>query len=443
MQFGFSKQDITPRLGVELYGYSGYLNRYAKAVRDPLHARSMAVRQGTTTLVLVSCDLVFVTRPLTAEVRRRVHEATGIDQHHIMVHATHTHSGPCIQVDYQDAYDPAYMELLPRRIAKACIEAVGNLQPARLSHAEVPCEGMGVNRVYDAFNHGTAALVEGFLPDKPELTDTTCHVLKVDADGRMLGFLSYFGCHNVVGGPECTYIHGDYAGIATGLLERESPGSVGVFLQGAEGDVNTAGCCFGDDKVLNALDVMAGRYARAVRSGLSQAGPVDGDEVRAARKTVAFSREPANLAALKERLAEEEKPIDQPGASDADQDVRWAVLRSRALRDIIQRVERGEPFDDQTEVQGFRMGPVSLLAGPFEIFQAIKNEVVASARSPIPLVVGLANDEQGYAVDRTAAQDEADYAAKTVPLWKHTLPYRDVHGDLVGHLLDLDAQLNG
>jgi len=131
MEFGFSKQDITPRLGVELYGYSGYLNRYAKAVRDRLWARSMAVRQGETTLVLASCDLVFVTRALTAEVRRRVHEATGVAQSHIMVHATHTHSGPCVQVDYQNAYDPAYMAILPRRMADACIEAIDVERSAR------------------------------------------------------------------------------------------------------------------------------------------------------------------------------------------------------------------------------------------------------------------------------------------------------------------------
>ena len=100
-----------------------------------------------------------------------------------------------------------------------------------------------------------------------------------------------------MGGPECTYVHGDYAGIATGNLERENPGSVGVFLQGAEGDVNTAGCCFGDDMVLHALDVMAARYARAVRHGLAQATPTEGDTVRAVSETVVFSKEAADLVA--------------------------------------------------------------------------------------------------------------------------------------------------
>jgi hypothetical protein len=67
--------------------------------------------------------------------------------------------------------------------------------------------------------------------------------------------------------------------------------------------------------------------------------------------------------------------------------------------------------------------------------------VVANAQAPIPLVMSLTNDEQGYAVDRTAAQNESDYAARTVPLWKYTLPYADIHGELVEALLGLDRQL--
>ena len=442
MQIGFAKEDITPRIGVELYGYSGYLNRYATAVRDRLWARSMAARQGSTTVVLVSCDLVFIPRALASEVRRRVGSETGLSEANIMVHSTHTHSGPCVRVDYQNAYDPPFMALLGRRIARACVEAVANLRKAALFHSEVPCEGMGTNRVYDRFNYGDEALRDGFRPDKPELTDTACHVFRVESGTKVIGFLSYFGCHNVVGGPKSTYLHGDYAGIAGGLIERDMPGCVGLFLQGAEGDVNTAGCCFGNDEVLGALDIMAGRYARSVRNGLSDAKPVELDRLGAARKEVVFSRASVAPAEIRERLAAEERVLDDAAASDTDDAFRWAVLRSRALRSILERSERGESFEETTELQGFRIGPVSLLATPLEVFQAIKNDVVAAAKAPIPLVMSVTNDEQGYAPDHASAQDDSDYAAQTVPLWKHTLPYRNIHEELVRGLLELDSQLD-
>ncbi len=443
MQFGFGKRDITPRLGVELAGYSGYLNRYASAVRDRLHARAMAVSDGSRVAVVASCDLVFIPRHVTASVRRIVREKVGLDEAAVMVHATHTHSGPLMQVDYRNAYDPPYMELLPRRIAAACVEAVGALREAELLHARVPCEGMGTNRVYDKFNYGLEALREGFRPEKPELTDTACDVLKVVADGKVLGFVSYFGCHNVVGGGQCTYVSGDYAGIATGMLEREMPGAVGVFLQGAEGDVNSAGCCFGNDLVLRALDIMASRYARAVRAGLAAAQPVEAEGLAMERREVWFSRRQVPVEELRERLAAEEAVIEKPDVDDADQALRWAVLRSGSLRFILDRVERGVSFENVTELHGIRFGPVALLGAPLEIFQAIKNDIVSQARAPIALVMSCTNDEQGYAVDRTAANDEGDYAARTVPLWKYTLPYADIHDELMQGLLAIDEALAG
>jgi predicted phage terminase large subunit-like protein len=81
MKIGFAKVDITPRIGMELYGYSGYLNRYATAVRDKLWARSMAVSDGKQVAVVVSCEIVFITRELTEEVRRLVLQELKRDKH--------------------------------------------------------------------------------------------------------------------------------------------------------------------------------------------------------------------------------------------------------------------------------------------------------------------------------------------------------------------------
>lgn len=441
MKIGFGKVDITPRIGVELYGYSGYLNRYATAVRDQLFARSVSFYDGEKTAVIVSCDLVFITKELTTEVRRRVQEEMGIDGNYIMLHATHTHSGPCLRVDYRNTHDSPYMDMLIRRVARSCIQAIKSMKEAEIRHAVVPCEGMGTNRVYDKFEYNDAAWENDFRPEKPELTDTLCHVFKVIADNEFIGFISYFGCHNVVGGPGSTYLHGDYAGIATSLLERENPGTTGLFLQGAEGDVNSALCCLGNDRVLEGLDVMSSRYARAVREGLKVTQPVESDTISMMRCQVSFSRLQVPIEKLRETLACEDAVLDNPNLTDADQDFRWATLRTRSLRSIIDRVECGESLANSVEVQGIRIGAIAFLGGPCEIFQAIKNDVVAQAKNPIPIVMSLVNDEQGYAVDKTTALDETSYAGRTAPLWKHTLPYANIHEELVDALLEIDGEL--
>ena len=58
MLVGFDKQDITPRVGVGLYGYGPFLNRISIGARAPLDARAIAASDGRETVILVSCDLV-------------------------------------------------------------------------------------------------------------------------------------------------------------------------------------------------------------------------------------------------------------------------------------------------------------------------------------------------------------------------------------------------
>ncbi|MGD9496559.1 MAG: neutral/alkaline non-lysosomal ceramidase N-terminal domain-containing protein [Armatimonadota bacterium] len=443
MRAGFAKTDLTPRIGVELCGFAYYLNRHSIAVRDRIWARAMAIEQGDRRVVVVSNDIIQVDREITREVRRRVTEATGIAAQDIMVHCTHSHSGPATgHLRGFGAPDPPYLELLPRRIADACIRAVGALQDATLAHAEVPCEGIGLNRQYDR----NAPPLEDVLPDswrpaKPELTDTTCHALAAhDPAGRLIGFASYFSCHPVVCCAETRYIHGDYAGVATNLLEREHPGSVGLFLQGAQGDVNSCVVHKPEQESLLALDVIASRYARSVREGLAQAGPVQVDAVASALHEVTFTRKAWGMGELRERLGEQEAIIQAADATDADQGFRRAVMLALGYRELIAAMEAGANLQPATEVQGIRLGPISLLGAPFEIFQAIKREVSEKARSPVPLVMGITNDELGYAPDRVIAA-VGGYAAEEIPVALGRLPFANIHDELVSALLEVEAAL--
>ena len=443
MKIGFAKSDITPRVGVELCGFGPFRCRHSIGVRDRLWARAMAVEHGGKRAVVISCDLIGTTLGFTQRVREMVAGEHGLPEGAVMLCCTHTHSGPRVApyIGWGEG-DPPYVETLPQRIAKACRGALASLTEATLSHAEAPCEGIGLNREYDKDGPPLdEVLHDDWRPAKPELTDTTCHVLRADAGGRMIGFLSYFGCHPVVCCADTRWIHGDYCGVATNLLERETPGSVGLFLQGAQGDVNSCVVHKPEQEALLALDVIAGRYARAVRNGLKQAQPMDLDRIAWARKEITFSRKPWDLPKLRELLAEQEAVLHADDATDAPREVRMAMVYAGALRRLIEKAEAGQPLDDPTEIYGLRLGPVALLGSGFETFQAIKNEVVASARAPVPLVMGLVNDSVGYAPDHTAAE-RGGYAADMVPLICGMRPYANAHDELVAALLEVDAMLD-
>lgn len=442
LNYGLAKVDITPRVGVELYGFGCYLHRCAKAVRTPLYARALAVCDETTSVVVVSCDLVGLRGDLVEEARARVTAASGVPGDHLCFHCTHTHSGPASKLGIgQGEPDVPYLEVLPTRLAEAALAALADLSPARLHHAAVPCEGLGYNREHDQRPALEEALREDWRPAKPELTDTTCHVLTAVAGEELLGFVSYFGCHPVTCCEETRAIHGDYAGVATNLLEREHPGAVGLFLQGAQGDVNTCVVHKPEPEALLALDVIAGRYARAVRAGIAEAQPLAVDALRHASHHVSFTRRPLTADDLRERLAGEEAVMYASGATDHSAEVRMATVRALAYRRLIATLEAGGSVAEPTELQGFALGAISLLGTPFEVFQAIKNDVREAARPATALVMGLTNDCLGYTPDRTAAA-RGGYAADTVPLMLGQMPFSTgIHDELVRELTALEAML--
>lgn len=441
---GFAKVDITPRAGVEMSGFGPYLHRVARSIHDRIHAKAMAVRVEGEPVIIVSCDLIEVQRDFTEKVRSLVQQQTGIGRDRVMLHFTHTHSGPavCPALMGWGEIDVPYMYWLPARIAKACVDAIADLSPAKVSHAEVPCEGIGYNREYDNTPADIeAVLTEGWQPEKPELTDTTCHVISVEKKGKLAGFATYFSCHPVVCCALTTSLHGDFCGVALNAIENENNGVVGLFLQGAQGDVNSCVVHRPEDESMRALDVLSKRFASSVENGLAKTSPIDVDKVACVSRDVMFSRLPLSIGDLTALKAKYEATVAD-ASGDEDKTARLNLIFVLRYEQMIERLKRGEDLNRPAEMQGFRMGPISLLSAPLEIFQAIKRDVVAAAPSEIPLVMGITNDTHGYAPDNVRAKSPEAYTVHTVATILGELPFADIHDELASAMVDLDRTLH-
>ena len=73
-----------------------YYNRQAEGVHDHLFAKALVFEEGETLAATVVCDLSGLPRSTVEEARRRIEEASGIPADHVMISATHTHTGPVI-----------------------------------------------------------------------------------------------------------------------------------------------------------------------------------------------------------------------------------------------------------------------------------------------------------------------------------------------------------
>jgi hypothetical protein len=105
-------------------------------------------------VALVTLDLLTLTRQVTVAARTAVERDTGIPGSHVMISATHQHTGPVMTRDSarddldggSSAASRAYTERLPNLISHAVREAASRLAPARILAARTRVENLAYNR---------------------------------------------------------------------------------------------------------------------------------------------------------------------------------------------------------------------------------------------------------------------------------------------------------
>ncbi|MHB9009918.1 MAG: neutral/alkaline non-lysosomal ceramidase N-terminal domain-containing protein, partial [Limisphaerales bacterium] len=89
---GVATTDITPPLGIPMAGY--YHARGADGVLDPLFSKALVIEADGQRAAFVTLDLIGVTRSITDQARAEIAKTTGIPGDHVMISATHAHTGP-------------------------------------------------------------------------------------------------------------------------------------------------------------------------------------------------------------------------------------------------------------------------------------------------------------------------------------------------------------
>lgn len=130
VQVGFGVRDISPKPGMQMPG--GFFKRVGKGVRDPLLAVACVLFDGDKALAVVGIDTLFVTKDTVAAARRGIRQSTRIPEEHVLIGASHTHSGgpvaDCLGCDA----DPVYLEMLVQGIVGAVTEAWQSLHDAEI-----------------------------------------------------------------------------------------------------------------------------------------------------------------------------------------------------------------------------------------------------------------------------------------------------------------------
>src|SRR5579859_1705891 len=236
MKAGVAKVDITPPVGVQMWGYFNRL-KGAEGTIDPLYARVLVLEAGDQRLAYVDLDLGRTFGPASIErLRQAAKQNSGINC--LIVQATHTHAGPVV-MDVYPSGTPAWETAALEKIEQAIQQAHDHAVPVRL--------GTGYGKAYIGYNRrrlnpdGTVTMVwnnSARVATWP--VDSTVSILRIDRmDGQPLAVLVNYACHPVTFGSDNMRFSADFPGVMCKVVEKafgDKP--LAFFMQGAPGDIN-------------------------------------------------------------------------------------------------------------------------------------------------------------------------------------------------------------
>jgi hypothetical protein len=377
---GRAQTVITPILRSPMAGY--YFDREAEGVHDDLMAKAILFRLSGKTVGLVTCDLIELPRAVVDKAKTLVKERTGILPSHLMLSATHAHTGP--------RHEAAYDDWLVEKIADTVQMAAARLEPAQVAFGVGEEKRLPYHRRF-WMKDGTLRTNPGKL--NPDIVrpaggiDPSVPVLEVlRLDGSPLAIVVNYSLHlDTVGG---TSISADFPHYLSSILCR---------VMGQEMlTLHTTGACGN----INHWDVHSEdpqrSFAEAERIGTMLAGEV--------LKVTTFA-EPVGVDRIDGLIEEVELPLKSFGEEELAKareivkipnppDVDFVLERVWALR-ALEVAGRKQPTIP-ARVQAIRVGDVALVAVPCELFYELGLDIKRKSPFPHTVVVELANDNIGY-----------------------------------------------
>lgn len=244
---GYARIDITPQTSVPMAGFGRTSQRMSRNIRDNLYASAVAMCDGEgTTVIFLSMDLQRASDITVNAVRPLVSQATGIPEDHILIHGTHTHSGP----DLNNTSEPSiqqYIEYLDPRLVQVCIDALNDMKPAEMYYGSAETDGLNFVKHYEYIDENGEKQYFGDNFGTQTLNETTKHTTEADPTIWLLKFtregekdliIANWRAHPTLTGSSTTYnISADYPGTFRLAMESQIDCDF-VYFNGAAGNMN-------------------------------------------------------------------------------------------------------------------------------------------------------------------------------------------------------------
>jgi hypothetical protein len=411
LKAGVAKVDVTPPVGARMAGFAGRVFP-ALAVHDPLWAKAIVFDNGRSRVAMVGMDLIGISEKSVAAVREQVASSPGLAPEAVMISGSHTHSGPAFyDEDRFTELEETYWAALPEKLASAVTEAAGSLAPVRVGVAS-GWSAIGINR-REVTPEGTVILGRNhFGRFDPEVG-----VVRFErTDGTPLAAMVNYACHAVCLMADNYLISADYPGFAMHAIEERLPGAMGLFFQGACGNVNPREAAV-DHGLMSgggfAIAAHAGEaLAREAVRTWQKAVPGEAATVGSTSRRISLPTNRARALKNAEAALERAQRVAGQPVPECNPYSTWYDPPSveRAQKRVERLTAQGEA-PVECEIQALTVGPVSFVAWPGEVFCDFGHEVKQRAPLRPTYTIGYANGSIGY-VPVPEAFEEGGYEAE-------------------------------
>ena len=372
---------------------SGQLHpRICKEIRDDLEANVLYLSDGQESVLLISCDLLWLERKVVVDVVSAIEQKTGVPTRSVIIGCTHTHDGPDTAGLLPDvAVNEEYLGNLKEWLVQAAVQAVERAKPARLGyaagHAHIgynrrTCWEDRTHRMYgDTRKPGFTGL-EG--PDDSRHTV----LFAVDENNGVIGIVHNNTCHSTCLESEC-FASADFPGQARKYIrDAIGPDVPVLYLQGASGDISPWDLLRperrvnGQQRMKEIGNLLAGETLRLMHKAEITDSPV----LRTACEECAVDvRIPTE-----EQIKEAEKIVSE----GVDKSNRWQyVLKSSLLR-LCSEFKK-KPVE-MIPVHAVRIGQLAIVTNPCELYCQFGLDIKKRSPAGNTMVVQLANGGVGY-----------------------------------------------
>lgn len=382
---GVSKIDITPKDPIWMAGYGGR-DHPSEHVIHPIWIKALALEDVSgKQAVLITADLLAMPKGLSDQIRSGLKERYGLEKSQIIINSSHTHSGPVLENSLSDIYPmneeqkdrvSQYSEEVVADMFRLVEAAFASLQPAHL-FVENGVTRFQVNRRNNS---------ENSLLQQTELrgpNDYAVPVIKVaNGAGEIMAIAFGYACHPTV---LADYgISGDYPGFAQIELEKNYPGAVALFFQGAGADQNP---------LPRRSVLLAQQYGKSLAAAVER---VLTEEMRTLEPRIQTAYSEIDLALAPPPSME---TLSKFISSASGYQKRWAT-RMKEEREQGLPVLGAYPFP----IQVWKLGdqPIMTLGGETVVAYAIQLKKIFGQDL---IVMGYSNDVMGYIPSTTILRE--------------------------------------